>query len=46
MTDNKDDIAKVETAEKSATGWVKTHVAWVIGLGCLLVGFVLGHVLR
>ena len=34
----------VKTAQSSATGWVKTHVAWVIGLGCLLLGFILGKI--
>jgi hypothetical protein len=37
------DAAKVEAAEVSASGWVKTHVAWVIGLGCALVGFLAGY---
>lgn len=35
---------KLKADEASATGWVKTHIAWTIGLGCLLVGFVAGYV--
>ena len=27
-----------------AAGWIKTYMAWAIGLGCFLVGFIAGHV--
>jgi 4-hydroxybenzoate polyprenyltransferase len=41
MTDIKDEV---KATEVSATGWVKTHIAWIIGAVCFLVGFILGHI--
>lgn len=35
-----EEIAKLET---SASGWIKTHVAWIWGLGGLFVGYIVGH---
>lgn len=43
LGDVKAEIGKLETAEHSASGWVKTHIAWIIGLGCMLVGVVVGY---
>ncbi len=41
----KADLSRVYSAEKSATGWVKSHVAWMIGLVAFVVGAFLGHAL-
>jgi len=29
-----------------AAGWIKTYMAWAIGLGCFLIGFIAGHVVH
>lgn len=31
-------IEGLEADEVKAGGWVKTHVAWIIGLGCFVLG--------
>lgn len=37
---------KLTADAKSGEGWVKTHVAWVIGICCLIVGIVIGHAIK
>jgi hypothetical protein len=32
-----------KTAEMEAGGWIKTHWAWIIGLGAFGAGVILGH---
>lgn len=36
--------SKVESEVKSATGWIRMHMAWAIGLGCFLFGVIVGYV--
>jgi hypothetical protein len=31
---------------QKAEGWVKTHIAWLIGLGAFIVGALAGHLIR
>lgn len=46
-TDAEKTLAHVDEVIQSdglkAAGWVKMHIAWIIGLGCLLLGFIMGH---
>ena len=33
-------------AENAATGYIKLHLAWVIGFCCFLLGAITGHVVK
>lgn len=43
LADTKAEISKLESAEVSATGWVKSHTMWLVGVVCLVAGVILGH---
>jgi hypothetical protein len=42
----KKDEIQAEADATKVTGWVKTHVAWLIGLGAFIVGALAGHLIR
>jgi hypothetical protein len=37
------DEAKAAADFTSASGWIKVHVVWLIGLGCFVAGAIVGH---
>lgn len=37
-------LSSLNADSTKAAGWIKTYMAWAIGLGCFLVGFIAGHV--
>lgn len=43
LADTKSEIAKLESDAANVDNYVKSHIVWMIGLGCLLVGAAIGH---
>lgn len=46
LADTKAVIANLESKEVSASGWIKGHIAWLIGLGGFVAGLVLMFILK
>jgi hypothetical protein len=46
LNDVKAEISKLKADEVSASGWVKTHVVWMVALGALLIGLIAGHFIK
>jgi hypothetical protein len=46
LADTKATIANLESDEVSASGWIKGHTAWMIGLGSFVAGLVVMYLLK
>lgn len=46
MAGVKAEISKLEADEVSASGWIKGHTAWLIGLGSFVAGLVVMYLLK
>lgn len=37
------EVKSILTSLNSETSWIKAHAAWLIGLGCFVLGAAAGH---
>lgn len=40
------DKAKVEAEYTLARGWVEKHLNWIIAVACLVLGAIVGHLIK